>query len=360
MSVPNFDALIAESLSTEVEPSNYQLDCFVTNELAYNDVLVECLPTGTTGAYVGVGPCQNLTYIGALRPRLAFVVDARIDNLLEHLMFKLLFERAETPAEYLGLLLSRDLGSSHAVGSEPEAVVAAVEKCPVSPELFRTNLAWLRTEMSDRWPLTDLHRNRIDRLYGEFFRRQLDITNVDAETTENLDEIANLRDVISARTSHGINLHFLTDAERYAVVRQLQRDDRVIPLLGNLGSGETTDRINELLRAYGESISTFYVSNIEEHVLQRYRIEGDRITARPNPEGLLTGEAGAAYDTMIGHWARLDTDTDALLIRFFFPGTYRGRSVGMFPHIESDVRYFGRFLDSYRRDRPQSIFETYL
>ena len=95
MSHPLFDDAVRLSLHTAVEPSNYRLDCFVTNELAYNDVLTRCRPTGaaTTGGYVGVGPCQNLTYVGALRPRCAVIVDTRVDNVLQHLIFKLIMER---------------------------------------------------------------------------------------------------------------------------------------------------------------------------------------------------------------------------------------------------------------------------
>lgn len=353
------DDAVSLSLRTEVEPSNYRLDCFVTNELAYNEVLTRCLPTGTTGGYVGVGPCQNLTYVGALRPRLAVIVDARLDNLLEHLVFKLLLERAANPVEYLALLLSREIVVPPPDPLGPESLIAAVEKCPVSEEAYQANLGWLVAEASRRWPVTEVHRARIAYLYGEFFRRQLDITNVDSSTLANLNEIPTLRDILRARTSNGVNLHFLTDAGRYGYVRRLHADGRIIPLLGNIGSTETVDRINGLLRAHGEALATLYVSNIEEHVLLRYRIENQRITEHPNPEGRLTGPFGAAYEEMVRQWERLDAEPDALLIRFFFPGTYRDRSVGVFPYIEPDVRSLRRFLRDFRQHRPESVFETY-
>src|SRR5262249_2727592 len=44
------------------------------------------------GVYVGVGTEQNFTYIAALQPKLAFIIDIRRDNMLEHLMYKALFE----------------------------------------------------------------------------------------------------------------------------------------------------------------------------------------------------------------------------------------------------------------------------
>jgi hypothetical protein len=39
------------------------------------------------GVYVGVGPYQNFTYISALDPDIAFVVDIRRKNLLHHLLY---------------------------------------------------------------------------------------------------------------------------------------------------------------------------------------------------------------------------------------------------------------------------------
>ena len=49
------------------------------------------------GVYVGVGPNQNFTYIAAIRPELAFIVDIRRQNLLEHLLFKVLTEKSDEP-----------------------------------------------------------------------------------------------------------------------------------------------------------------------------------------------------------------------------------------------------------------------
>ena len=61
------------------------------------------------GAYIGVGPDQNFSYIAAIRPDVAFIVDVRRDNLLLHLLFKSLFSLARTRVEYLALLLGRQV-----------------------------------------------------------------------------------------------------------------------------------------------------------------------------------------------------------------------------------------------------------
>src|SRR5262245_56890339 len=44
------------------------------------------------GVYLGVGPEQNFTYVAAIRPRAAFVIDIRRGNLQLQLLYKALFE----------------------------------------------------------------------------------------------------------------------------------------------------------------------------------------------------------------------------------------------------------------------------
>ena len=57
--------------------------------------------TRPSGVYIGVGAEQNFTYIAALRPRIAFVVDIRRDNMLQHLMYKALFELSADRADFV-------------------------------------------------------------------------------------------------------------------------------------------------------------------------------------------------------------------------------------------------------------------
>src|SRR5262245_50060367 len=68
-------------------------DNFVSNELAIQRVLPDLTrERKAKGAYIGVGPEQNFTYIVALQPEIAFIVDIRRQNMIEHLMYKSLIE----------------------------------------------------------------------------------------------------------------------------------------------------------------------------------------------------------------------------------------------------------------------------
>jgi hypothetical protein len=72
---------------------------YLSNENLYQTVVPDLVARVQPGGlYLGVGPEQNFTYIAALRPRMAFIVDIRRGNLQEHLLYKALMELSATRA----------------------------------------------------------------------------------------------------------------------------------------------------------------------------------------------------------------------------------------------------------------------
>lgn len=358
-----FDHLIQDSLQSSVAPSNYRLDCFVTSEVAHNEAINLCTPaqSGSLGAYLGLGPCQNYTYIAAFKPELAIILDARLDNILEHLLFKLLLQRACSPFEYLCLLFSREYRREEDPGQDTtaELLLSSFDRAKQSKSLLIKTWVEISGEMKSRWNIASHHRNRTWEIYQVFFNRQLHITSVSEECLQNLNHIPDLRAVISASNSHGSNLHFLTSLERFQYVKELHNADRIIPLLGNVLSSESVARVNDLLQMDTLALTNIYLTNMEEFLLERYVIEGDKIAREPNPEGLLTGEYGKMYATLLQNLSQLITDQDCVLIRFFFPGQYRGRNISIFPWLQPHVTFLHTFLQRYQNQLPESIFATY-
>src|SRR5262245_26151466 len=86
----------------------FDTDNLISNESSYLQVIPELRQRRIHGgAYIGVGPDQNFTYIAETRPAIAFIVDIRRDNLLLHLLFKALFQTSRTRVEYLAQLFGR-------------------------------------------------------------------------------------------------------------------------------------------------------------------------------------------------------------------------------------------------------------
>jgi hypothetical protein len=99
----------AAQIAALSEPAGYfDTDNLISNERSYLQVLPDLARRHVRGgAYIGVGPDQNFTYIAEVRPSIAFIVDVRRDNLLLHLLFKALFALSRTRVEYLAQLFGR-------------------------------------------------------------------------------------------------------------------------------------------------------------------------------------------------------------------------------------------------------------
>jgi hypothetical protein len=83
-------------------------DNFTSNEREIGQLYTMLRDRGTRGGvYMGVGPEQNFTYIAAIRPQMAFIVDIRRQAVMQHLMFKAIFEMAADRAEFISILFSK-------------------------------------------------------------------------------------------------------------------------------------------------------------------------------------------------------------------------------------------------------------
>src|SRR5689334_20978501 len=67
---------------------DFPYENFVSNEVSYQDVIPELKRIAKPGgAYLGVATEQNFTYIAAIQPKVAFILDIRRQNMLELLMY---------------------------------------------------------------------------------------------------------------------------------------------------------------------------------------------------------------------------------------------------------------------------------
>ena len=128
------------------EPGGYfRSENFVSNEMGLQYVIArlkDAVPPG--GVYLGVGPEQNFTYLAALNPRIAFIVDIRRQNLLQHLWYKAVFELSPTRGAFLSRLFARSLPSQTSANLSADSLIVLLDAVPADPVLFRTTFADVR------------------------------------------------------------------------------------------------------------------------------------------------------------------------------------------------------------------------
>src|SRR5262245_60279507 len=139
----------AQTLPSELSPSafwtlvetlseaggQFQSENFLSNESGLQAVLPILQKAVTPGGvYPGVGPEQNFTYIAALRPKMAFVIDIRRQNMVQHLVYKALFETAADRADFLAQLFSRPRPAGLTDGSTVDELLRAYASAPVDDD----------------------------------------------------------------------------------------------------------------------------------------------------------------------------------------------------------------------------------
>src|SRR5262245_39708256 len=106
---------------------NFAFEMYMSNEETFQEILPDLLRrVQPGGVYLGVAPEQNFTYITALRPKMAFIIDIRRENMVEMLMYKALFEMSPNRAEFLSRLFSRPLRSTVAPQASVDQLFTAL------------------------------------------------------------------------------------------------------------------------------------------------------------------------------------------------------------------------------------------
>lgn len=242
---------------------------YISNETSYLHVLDQLEHQQVRGGvYVGVGPNQNFTYIAHIRPRLAFIVDIRRQNMLEHLLFKMLMEKAETRQEFLSFLTGRPIhGPPTAREGSIEELVDSIEKLPQDVAFFDAQLEYVLSSLRSRTELgispEDL--KDIERIYRQFFLQGLEIKYDSWRAFF----FPTLKEFILETDLQGRRRNWLATHQEYQYVRDMERANRIIPVVGDFAGGQALRRLGEELHRRSETVSAFYVSNVEFYLFRQ-------------------------------------------------------------------------------------------
>lgn len=256
----------ASQIAELSEPGGYfDTDNLISNERSYLDVIpaLRALPAG--GAYIGVGPDQNFTYIAAARPAIAFIIDIRRDNLLLHLLFKALFHLSSDRAEYLALLFGRPPppSSKNRTGADLESIIHNLQGHRLdatSAERMRVRIE--KTIAASGVPLSADDWGTIRRFHHRFIEAGLEL-QFQSTGRPPQSHYPTYRALLLARDPTGVQANYLATESAFQLVKALQVRDRVIPVVGDLSGPWALARIGAAMERRRERLSALYVSNVE-------------------------------------------------------------------------------------------------
>jgi hypothetical protein len=240
----------------------FAFEMFMSNEVTFQTIIPDLLkiaPQG--GAYLGVAPEQNFTYIATLRPKIAFIIDIRRENMIEMLMYKALFEISGNRSEFISRLFSR---SPRSAQSSPQASVETLFDSLAGGRgdaaLFAQNLQAIKNHLqkTHAFPLTAQDLRTIDYIYNAFYRGGPDASLTTYGTSYRL--------LMRQTDSRGRNWNFLTSEQNFQFVRQMQQKNLIVPVVGDFAGSKAIRAVARYLHDHGAVVSAFYVSNVEEYI----------------------------------------------------------------------------------------------
>jgi hypothetical protein len=296
-------AVLIERLS---EPGGYfDTDNLISNETSYLHVLgaLEKLDLDG-GAYIGVGPDQNFSYIATLRPSIAFVIDIRRDNMLQHFMFKAFFEHARNRIEYLAALVGRPVPNNVDEWGDRSItdLVAYIDQQPATDASIAAADQIVQSAVEDFGvALSDDDRATITRFHHSFMRAGLDL-RFTSHNRGPQPYYPTYRQLLLERDLSGEYGNYLVDENRFQVLKRLEAQNLVVPVVGDLGGSHALRAVGEYLREQGETLSVFYTSNVEFYLMGQ-----------------------GSFDEFAANVASLPYSDQSVIIRSYFGGRFRGR-----------------------------------
>lgn len=275
------------------EPSgSFGSENFLSNESEYQTVIPELMRTiKPGGVYLGVGPEQNFTYIAAVRPGLAFIIDIRRQAVLQHLVYKAVFELADNRADFLAFLFARSRPPGLDQHATPDALFAAYEKVAADSLMSLRNAAriidWLAHHHGFALSTQDL--DDIRHVYKIISREGPYLFYASSESGPRVRRVseaaawAPTRSIGADYTSYmvatdkgmittdsgGVQRSYLATEANFRVVRDLQRRNLVVPVVGDFAGPSAIRSVGQFLKQRHATVTVFYISNVEFYLFKQ-------------------------------------------------------------------------------------------
>ena len=253
---------------------SFRFDNFISNEALFQHVLGRLKETTKPGGvYLGVGPDQNFTYIVALRPRIAFIVDIRRQNMLEHLMYKALIELSADRAEFLSRLFARQRPENIGPESTPEELFKAFRNVPAELDLFFANLDAIKIQLKERhrFKLSAEDEASIQYIFRAFYVGGPNLTYVGPVTPRYAvrNRMPSYADLMMQNDGEGQNHSYLSSEDNFGILKDLEQRNLIVPLIGDFAGPKTIRAVGTYLKQQNAAVTVFYLSNVEQYLFQQ-------------------------------------------------------------------------------------------
>jgi hypothetical protein len=268
---------------------DYQYENFVSNEISYQEVIPELSRLAKPGGvYFGVASEQNFTYIDVVRPKVAFIFDVRRQNTLLLLVYKALFEMADNRADFISHLFSRKRPAGLDANSSVDALFQAFVEARPDPQLYASTLKDIKDRLlrQHRFALSADDEGKIEYIFNVFYRGGPRMDYGFASTAPN-PYVPSYHMLAVATDLRGKNWVYLAREESYRNIREMQRKNLIVPLVGDFTGTKSIRAVSQFVKDHGSTISVFYISNVEDYISSKWSAYLANLSALPTDNSTL-------------------------------------------------------------------------
>jgi hypothetical protein len=257
------------------EPGGYfRSDNFLSNEIAFQTVIPELkanLPTG--GVYFGVGPEQNFTYLVALKPKLAFVIDIRRQNLIEQLLYKAFIELSANRVEFLSRLFARQAPADVPIDASVEGLFAAFDKVEASDDLFQMNLRAATDHLvrHHKFALSPEDVKGLEYVYTAFYRGGPGLNYSFSTGGPSVGfgfGFPTYVELMTETDNEGEHRSYLASDDAFQLLKTYEMKNALVPLVGDFAGEKALRAAGQYVKEHGATVTAFYTSNVEQYLFQ--------------------------------------------------------------------------------------------
>jgi hypothetical protein len=253
-------------------PGNFSSDNLLSNERWFQHVLPPLVQKAKQNrVYVGVGPEQNFTYIVALKPKMAFIVDVRRGNFDFHLIYKALFEMSADRAEFVSRLFSRPRPDGIGARSTAEEIFSAITNVSATDTLYSRNMRAIVNQLTKthQFQLSSADILRMQHIFNAIY---IYGPAIQYSTTTNagrrITREPTYADLMKAADQAGFEHSFLATEEAFQWMKKFETENRLVPVMGDFAGPKALRAVGQYLADRQATVSAFYLSNVEEYLKQ--------------------------------------------------------------------------------------------
>ena len=266
------------------EDGFFRSDNLLSNETTFQYIIPELMKVTKPGrVYLGVGPEQNFTYIAALKPAMAFIIDIRHGNLDVQLLYKALFELSANRTEFVSRLFSRKRPAGLNEQSTADEIFTAYLKAEGSQQMFEENLKAVEDVLVKkhgfalapgdmdgiRWALNNYYRFGPSISYNSSLSDSIPPAIVGATGGNRFGNSGvTYASLMMSDDGDGHYRSYLATEENFAFLKGLEKKNLIVPVVGDFGGDKAIRSVATYLKGTDGMVSAFYVSNVEQFLVQ--------------------------------------------------------------------------------------------